>query len=166
MPWYGLTLLRKNIFGYVGGDPVSRFDSFGLQDRTARYIQNDLIGQPNQGNITSAILHDGMQAYLAGLRETALTGLRFGSCTLVCGIDATIGTSFESMRNNAIQSGAYKGVDVGIKKVTADVASACMSSGVDKIAANITSKVTPVVNGVSGLHTVYQFGSCVLRCGN
>lgn len=70
------------------------------------------------------------------------------------------------MKNNAIQNSAYKGVEIRVKRIAADVASACMSNGVDKIAANIAAKATPVVNGISGLHTAYQFGSCVLRCGN
>lgn len=125
-------------------------------------MQNDLTGQPNQDSLISAILHDGLQPYI----ETALTGMRFGTCTLVCGVDAAVGTNFESVRNNAIQNGAYKGVELGVKKIASDVASACMSSEVDKIAASVAAKATPVVNGVSAVHTAYQFGSCVLRCGS
>jgi len=89
----------------------------------------------------------------------------FGFCGLpyhLCGVLDGRGRALDIQRLR----GPTKGQEsCKSKRIASDVAEACMSARVDKISASIASKATPVVNSISTAHTVYQFGSCALRCG-
>jgi RHS repeat-associated protein len=150
-----------NTYAYVKGNPISRTDLFGLQDRTVRYAQNDLAGQPNTESLVSAILHDVFQPYV----DAARTGLKFGGCMLVCGADATIGVTPSTFLQNRAQGVALSAADKAAKQVIDDVTRACMSRTAERIGAKLAAKVTPGVNAIDAGLTAYDFGTCTLKCG-
>src|SRR5690606_17463155 len=149
-------------YTYVAGNPIRHIDALGLQSQTDRWIDGHMRGDPENGSLGEAMVRDALDGFANAMTRIASPV----GCTMVCGVDATIGTSFESVGRNAAQYVGFKAAERGTKRLISDIAEICMSARIDRIALTATARVTPILNTASTSLAAVQFSQCVLRCGN
>jgi hypothetical protein len=139
-----------------------RIDPWGLQERTNAWVNNQLTGNPNDRPLGNAIMWDTLNTWASSI-ETVF--VQMPMCTLECGADATIGVTPSSFIQNRAQGLAMDAAGNAAKQVIGGVTQACMSKTAESVGAKLAAKVTPGLNAVDAVLTVYDFGTCALKCG-